>query len=96
MSEATDAYQFSNISATTAAFQLQGGMYSYAANATWGGGTVKLQALSIDGTTWIDVPNASLTANGFYSPLYLPAGQYRINVATATAVYGVVANIPFE
>ena len=96
MSASTDAYQFSNISATTAAFQLQGGIYSIAANATWGGGTVKLQGLSIDGTTYIDIPNASFTANGFYSPLYLPAGQYRINVATATAVYGVVANIPFE
>lgn len=96
MSASTDAYPFQNISATTAGFVLLGGMYSMAANATWGGGTVKLQALSIDGSTYVDVPNASFTANGFYSPLYLPAGTYRINVATATAVYGVVANIPFE
>jgi hypothetical protein len=96
MSEATDAYQFSNISATTAPFQLQGGMYSMSANATWSTGDIQLQALSIDGTTWLDIPDGDFAADGFFSPLYLPAGQYRIEVTTATAVYGVVANIPFE
>ena len=96
MTMATDAKSFSNISADTGAFTLQGGLYAFIASATWGGGAVKLQALSLDGATWIDVPNASLTANGFLTPLYLPGGQYQVDVATATAVYVSVVNIPFE
>jgi hypothetical protein len=31
---------------------------------TFGGSTVKMQASPVDGTTWIDVPSASLTAAG--------------------------------
>ena len=96
MTMATDAKSFSNISADTDAFTLNGGVYALIAAATWGGGTVKLQALSIDGSTYIDVPNASLTANGFLAPLYLPPGTYKIDVATASAVYVTIANVPFE
>tara|TARA_R110000868_G_scaffold24342_2_gene96277 strand:+ start:5591 stop:5881 length:291 start_codon:yes stop_codon:yes gene_type:complete len=96
MTMATDAKSFPNISADTGAFTLQGGTYAIVGSASWGGGTVKLQALSLDGATWIDIPNASLTANGFLSPLYLPAGQYQFDVATATAVYISVVNVPQE
>lgn len=96
MTMATDARSFSNISVDTDAFTLQGGIYAVIGSANWDGGTVKLQALSLDGVTWIDVPSSSLTANGFLSPLYLPAGQYKFDVATATAVYISVVNIPFE
>ena len=91
---ASEGAQFSDISATTAAFTFLGGIFAILASATWGGGTVKLQALGPDGSTYIDVPDASFTADGFFSPLYLPPGTYRINVATAIAVYVVVVSIP--
>lgn len=32
---------------------------------TFGGGTCVLQASRDQGTTWVNVPNASLTANGY-------------------------------
>lgn len=84
-----------NISATTAAKQvLLGGRYVFAVVATWGGGTVKLQMLGPNGSTWLDVTNASFTADG-YIGVELPAGsQVRFNVATATAVYATVVRAP--
>lgn len=82
----------SNVSATGSGFGFNGGKAALYAEATWGGGTVKLQTQSPKGT-WIDVPNASFTANGFVS-LDLPPGQYRGNVATATAVYFSLVSIP--
>ncbi len=54
--------------------------------ATWGGGTVKLQYLTPN-STWIDVPLLTATANAIISTT-IPAGQVRLNVATSTAVYG--------
>ena len=80
-----DGQTFSNIAATTAVFQLQGGTYGMYATATWGGGTVTLQGLGPDRLTWVTVLPA-FTANG-YGSVSLPAGQYQIAVATATAVY---------
>lgn len=74
-----------NASATGSAASFPGGRAAFLAEATFGGGTVKLQGQSPNGT-WIDVTSGSLTANGFVL-LELPPGQYRANVATATAVY---------
>ena len=93
---ATDSIKAANASATTSAAKLDGGIYTLFATATFGGGTVKVQALSNDGSTWIDVANGSLTAAGSAGPLYLPPGQYRINIATATAVYAALTRVPFD
>lgn len=84
----------SNASATGNAFTVQhGGKYRYTASATWGGGTVKLQILGPDGTTYIDIPSASLTANGSLV-VELPCGAtIKANVATSTAVFASVALI---
>lgn len=88
----TTAQLFSNIAATTAAFTWRGGKGTFLAVATFGGGTVKLQTLGPDGTTWIDAgTDTTLTAAGGGN-FELPAGQLRVNVATATAVYAVVAS----
>lgn len=95
MATATEANRQSNISATTSAFALRGGRYMCAASATWGGGTVKLQVLGPDDSTYLDLPTGtSFTANGTAAALDLPPGQYRVNVATATAVYFSVVRIP--
>lgn len=92
MTTPNDQAQFSNISATPAAFVLLGGEYGMMVSATFGGGSVTLQGLSLDGATWVTVLPA-FTANG-YSYLDLPPGQYRVLIATATAVYISVSRIP--
>lgn len=75
-----------NASATGSAMQWPGGRAVFAVTATFGGGTVKLQMLGPDGSTWIDVADGSLTAAGT-KVVEVPVGQVRANVATATAVY---------
>jgi hypothetical protein len=76
-----------NASATGSAKLYKGGPSTFSATATFGGGTVKLQVLLPDGSTWVDVAGGSLTAAGMTAVLWLPQGQYRANIATATAVY---------
>jgi hypothetical protein len=94
MATATEAVSFSNISASTSPFALRGGKYAVAALATFGGGSVKLQALGPDGTTFISLAAASdFTAAGG-AVVDLPPGQYRFTIATATAVYASVCRIP--
>lgn len=67
----------SNISATTAAFALSAGSYVWTLKgATFG--TVTLQILAGDGSTWIDVKQFS--ANGVYIS-DLCAGSYRLAIA---------------
>jgi hypothetical protein len=96
MSDPVDAKEFSNISATTAAFTLNGGYYMVAAVATFGGGSVELQMLGPDQSTWLSAPTAlKLSAAGTIAG-YLPPGQYRFTIATATAVYCSVAGVPLS
>lgn len=80
-----ESQTFSNIAATPAAFTLKGGQYGVTASATWGGGSVTLQRLSADGTTYITCLTA-ITADG-YATVNLPPGTYQLLVATATAIY---------
>jgi hypothetical protein len=88
----TQSVQFSNIAATTAAFSLLGGIYGLTVSATFGGGNVQLQALAADGVTFVNV-GSSVTAAGLTSPLYLPPGQYRLAITTATAVFAALTSI---
>lgn len=82
----------SNASATGSAATFQGGYAIFTAKATWGGGTVKLQMQNPNGD-WLDVSGGSLTADGTSASLRLPPGQYRANIATATAVYAYLASV---
>lgn len=77
---------------TTAGFPVRGGKYIYTGEATWGGGSAKLQIQTLHGT-WIDVPSGSLSANGMLQ-VELPQGLVRLVVATATAFYGYLVGIP--
>lgn len=83
---------FANISATPASFNLRGGTYGIEVSATFGGGSVTLQRLSGDGSTYVTVLAAFTTAG--YASVNLPSGTYRFLIATATAVfidlYGIV------
>lgn len=87
-----ESKQFSNISATTAAFPLKGGKYALIASATFGGGNLQLQVLAMDGTTYVNAA-ASITAAGL-TTYDLPQGMYRVSVTTATAVYVSLTSIP--
>lgn len=89
---AGESFNFSNIAATTAGFLVKGGLYGLAVSATFGGGNVQLQQLALDGSTWINV-GTSITAAGLTSPIYLPPGQYRLAVTTATAVFAALTRI---
>jgi hypothetical protein len=82
---ANETKSYANISADTANFTLRGGLYGVSINATWGGGSVTLQRLSNDGSTYITVLTA-FTATG-YATVSLPPGTYKLDVVTATAVY---------
>lgn len=75
---------FSNISATTAAFALRGGVYGIDVMGT-SFGTVTLQRLAADATTFITALTA-FSANGF-ATVSLPPGTYQIAVSSTTAVY---------
>jgi hypothetical protein len=79
-------------SSSSARFTLEGGGYTLDALATWGGGTVKVQAVGPDGSTLINTA-LTLSANGTISGA-LPAGTYQITVTTATAVYASLTSIP--
>lgn len=91
---AGEAVAFSNISATTAAFALEGGMYQVDFKATWGGGSATLQQLGPDDTTWLSVSNAQTVDGG--QTLYLPPGQFRVSITTATALYSRITRVPLE
>ena len=92
---ATDGFGLTNSSASSALVALQGGYYQLAASATWSGGSVKGQQLGPDGSTLLDPPSFSLSANGVVYA-YLPAGMYKITVTTATAVYAALSRVPLE
>lgn len=82
-----------NAGATGSAKEIKAGKYIFMAEATWGGGTVKVQIESPNGT-FVDLANASLTANGTSGVLYIPSGNCKGVVATATAVYAYL--VPVE
>ena len=82
---------FSNLSATPASFTLRSGNYSVTAIAAWGGGSVTLQRLAADGSTYVPALPAFST-NGMANT-YLPSGTYKLAIATATAVYVDIVSI---
>lgn len=69
--------------ATNPATVVAGDYAFMAESSAFGGGSIKLQVLSPNGT-WIDVTGASLTANGMVI-LSLPAGQYKAVLGGAPA-----------
>lgn len=76
----------SNAAATSASFPWPGGVGIFMAEATWGGGTVKLQ-YQTPNSSWVDAGvETTLTANGG-GVFELPPCNIRASVATATAVY---------
>lgn len=84
MFNSVEKIEHSNISATTSAFTLRGGNYSACVIGS-GFGTVTLQRLALDGTTWVTALTAFSAAGMANSNL--PSGSYRWAISSATAVY---------
>jgi hypothetical protein len=72
----------------------EGGLYQYLVSGTFSGATIKLQVLGPDGSTFIDVPNSSMTAAGALN-VELPAGSTVKSVITAGPPSGVNASLGY-
>lgn len=83
----------SNASATGDWVAWPGGRGEFRVEATWGGGTVKLQCKGPNGTAQDVGTDTTLTADGG-GIFELGAGEIRANVATATGVYAMALAIP--
>lgn len=83
---------FSNIAATTAAFGLRGGTYWIETKST-GSGTLDLQRLGPDGTTYT-ARITQITATAGQQTIALPPGTYKWAIATFTANYLEITRIP--
>jgi len=85
-------------SAKPGPFTLKGGRYLFGVTATFGGGSVALQGLLPDGSTYATVPDiagnaVSLTTAG-WKTVDLAPGQYQIAITTATGVSASAASVP--
>ena len=89
---AADGKSFTGISATTAAFALKGGKYQLAV-VNIGAGTVAVDQLGPDNSTWIAGVIAAITGSGA-ATADLPPGQYRINVNAAGNIAASLVGIP--
>ena len=97
ISQLNNALTLTANSSTPVAQIWRGGKGMFMAEATWGGGTVKLQFYSLNSTA-IDAKNpagtaVSLTANGMVF-FELPPGQIIVSITTSTAVYAYAIGIP--
>jgi hypothetical protein len=70
-----------------------GGKAAFTAEATFGGGTVKLQ-IKLPQGTYFDVASVTLSAAGMVVT-ELPPGTYRAVATTATAAYSRLVRIPY-
>lgn len=93
MSNKLDQVVFSNIAPqTTAAFVLRGGSYWIETKST-GTGTIDLQKLGPDGTTYT-ARITQITATAGQQTISLPPGTYKVVIATFTANYVEITRIP--
>lgn len=75
----------SNAAVTSGAKQVGvSGLYLCRVAGTFGGATVKLQIKNADDSTWLDLPNSSVTAPGLFE-VRIPAGvDIRASVASGS------------
>lgn len=84
---------FQNVAAgTSATFTLRGGSYWIETKST-GTGTIDLQKLGPDGSTWT-ARITQITTTAGQQTISLPPGSYRYVIATFTANYVEITRIP--
>lgn len=89
----TQSVQFSNIGAVTpASFTLKGGTYAIVTKST-GAGTIDLNILAGDGSTYIPVITQIAATTGF-ATAYLPPGLYQVVISGFTANYVTITTVP--
>jgi hypothetical protein len=82
-----------NASATGSYFDVVGGRYIFAAEATWSGGTAQLQSKGPNGTA-VSITGASLTANGFIEVMIADGSQVRVLITgSPTGVYASLVSV---
>jgi hypothetical protein len=105
-----ESIKYANISASTSPFVVKGGRYQADVVATFGGGSVKLQKLGPDTSTYLDLMAAYDKPNGVggteedlvigtfaangVKSFDLSPGDYRVTIATATGVYVNLTRVP--
>ena len=90
---ATGIVLASNASATGAWFMWPGGRGEFRVEATFGGGTVKLECKGPNGTAQEVGTDTNLSASGG-GIFELGAGEIRAAIATATGVYAMALRVP--
>lgn len=91
----TTGLMISNSAADSDEYIWPGGDGVFDAVATWGGGSVSLEFLAADGSTWVAVgTDTTLTANGAGAFILGEGVKIRANVTTATAVYARARRAP--
>jgi hypothetical protein len=83
----------SNASATGSWYPWPGGRGEFRVEASFGGGTVKLQCKGPNGTAQDVGTYTTLTADGG-GVFDLGAGEIRCSITTATGVYAMVMRVP--
>lgn len=93
-----EALKFSLPVAGTSAVQTLtlGGHYVVDSVATGTPGSVDVQKLGPDGTTWIDIVAQLTAAAGATSAVILSPGEYRVVSVTFTAVFVTIARAPLN
>jgi hypothetical protein len=84
-----------NAAATGSAVPIKGGTYVWGVEGTFGGTTATLQLANANGT-FVNFPNASLTANGF-AVVSLPVnGSVRVALTSGTpsAMFSNLVSVP--
>lgn len=69
--------------ATGDSVSLIGGDFFWTVDGTWDSATAQLQWSPNNGTTWIDIDGAVLTANGGFSHIGLATGDIRVALSGA-------------
>lgn len=84
----------SNATATSDPEAVLGGRYIWSAIATWSGATAQLQFLGPNGTTWVDVAGAVLTADGAVGVFIANGSSVRVLITAGppSAVYSILAS----
>jgi hypothetical protein len=101
-----------NVGTSTTGNVVLGGRYMMEVVATFGGGSVKLQRLGPDDSTFLDIKQVFEKADGTGGTadsllignftvagaqiLDLAPGSYKCTIATATAVYAALERIPLD
>jgi hypothetical protein len=70
------------------------GVFTLHVFGTWSSNTAKLQTTPDAGTTWIDYPGASFTADGQFAPVYLGAQQQARMINTGGTIKAILCLIP--